>query len=104
MNIKNKEFLNDNFLQFLSIKNNSSNKQKLINEIYTNFQLKNENSCKNLTKFYKIISNLLNENKNNLISSKIKLISLINTKIKTSNINNNKNNNFLIKNLPKKFQ
>ena len=40
MNIKNKEFLNNNFLHILSIIKNSSNKQKLINEIYTNFQLK----------------------------------------------------------------
>jgi hypothetical protein len=93
------------FYKFYQSKKNSSNKQKLNNEIYTNFQLKNEyfqNSCKNL-KFYKIISNLLNENNFNLISNEFNLISLINTKIKTSNINNNKNNNFLIKNLPKIF-
>ena len=103
MNINNNKLLNENFLQILLNEKNSSKKQKLINEIYTIFHSKNkyfQNSFKNLTKFFKIMSNLLNENNNNLLSKEINLISLINNKIKTSK---NNNNNFINKNLLKIF-
>ena len=49
------------------------------------------------------MTNLLNENNNNLILSEINLTLLISNKIKTSNNNNNNFNNFITENLPKIF-
>ena len=106
MNVNNNEILNDNFLQNLSTEKNSSEKKKLIDELYTNFQSNNEyfqnsQTNENLNKFYKIMTNLLNENNNNLISSEINLLSLMSNKMKNSNDNNF--SNFIQESLTKIF-